>query len=173
MFGFPVGTIISVAWSFISGNWTKAAQLIVDWHKSTLDETATHEKTEADLASKDIDLQGRERDINAREQTVFASMRGGWLLLAPMGLIGWGVGLVYFKMLAIDKAFGPVVFYIVGCGVNSKKLCPDLDKLFSTDPLGVDLTSVALGVVGYYFGRALIGAGASIATSIASALSKK
>ncbi len=166
-------TAISVIWRFVSGNWAQAAQLIVDWRKAGLDAAATHEKDELDLASRDLALQARERSVNAQEMTQIASAHGGWLLLAPMAILAWSVAGVYLKMLLIDKVVAKFVFYHAGCVSNTRHLCPDLDALFSTDPLGVDLTSVALGVVSYYFGRALIGAGASIATTVATTLAQR
>jgi hypothetical protein len=87
---------------------------------------------------------------------------GRWFLTAPMYIIAWTIALYVAKCILFDKVIGGLALALcLGDAPKRPKdvpytKCVELDRLFTTDDLGHNLTIVFVSVVGFYFGQAAI-----------------
>lgn len=72
-------------------------------YKAKLDAGNTEDKIAADLAAKDIELQGRERELNVQQNI---SDEGRWWTAAPRAIVCWAFAIFVLKVVVWDKVFG-------------------------------------------------------------------
>lgn len=142
-----------LAW-MTGGGVAAVAKPFLDAHKMNLDAAGSVDAKKVELVTREMALEEKERDVDAREVTALQAIPGGWFITAPMGIIGWTIALYIAKCVLIDKVARP--FVMGGAGCASDAACPQLDRLMNTDPLGPDLAIVFSTVVAFYFGRAAI-----------------
>jgi len=72
-------------------------------YKAKLDAGNTADKIAADLAEKDLELQGRERELNVQQNI---ADEGRWWTAAPRAIICWSMALYVGKVVVIDTVLG-------------------------------------------------------------------
>lgn len=86
--------------SFFGGPIIKG---VIDAYKAKLDAGNNSEKIAADLAGKDLELQGRERELNVKQNI---ADDGRWWTSAPRAIICWSFALYVAKVVVWDQMFG-------------------------------------------------------------------
>jgi|SRR6185295_5230174 len=76
---------------------------LVKGYEAKLAAGNTSERIAADLAAKDLDLQGRERELNTQ---LMISDSGRWWTAAPRAIVCWAFALYIAKVVVIDSALG-------------------------------------------------------------------
>ena len=76
---------------------------LIDGYKAKLEAGNNADKIAADLAEKDLDLQGRERELNTQ---LNISDNGRWWTAAPRAIVCWSFALYIAKVVLIDTALG-------------------------------------------------------------------
>jgi hypothetical protein len=76
---------------------------LINAYKAKLDAGNTSERIAADLAQKDLELQGRERDLNVQQNI---SDEGRWWTAAPRAIICWSFALFVAKVVIWDTVLG-------------------------------------------------------------------
>lgn len=84
--------------AFIGGPVIKG---VIDAYKAKLEAGNTADKIAAELAEKDLDLQGRERELNVQQN--IADNGGGWLVSAPRAIVCWSFAIYTLKCVVWDK----------------------------------------------------------------------
>lgn len=110
--------------SLLTGPLIKGA---LDAYRSKLAAGNTSEKIAADLAAKDLELQGREAEVNSR---IIIAEQGRWYTAAIRPLMALPFIVFTWKIVVWDK--------VLGWG--------------TTDPLDPNMWSVFLAIVTCYFG---------------------
>ena len=72
-------------------------------YKAKLDAGNTEDRIAADLAAKDLELQGRERELNVQQNI---SDSGRWWTAAPRAIVCWAMALFIAKVVLIDTVLG-------------------------------------------------------------------
>lgn len=85
---------------FFSGS---AFGALVDGYKAKLASENTADKIASELAIKDLDLQGRERELNVNQNI---ADEGRWWTAAPRAIVCWAFALYIAKVVLIDTALG-------------------------------------------------------------------
>ena len=116
--------ILSWAGNLLGGPFAKAA---VDAYKAKLSAENTSEKITADLAARELDVEGRERELAT--QVVIAE-QGRWYTALPRPLFAFAFVIYVWKVVVWDK--------VLGWG--------------STDALSSDIAQWAMIVLTAYFG---------------------
>lgn len=80
-----------------------AFKSLVDAYKAKLDAGNTADKIAADLASKDLELQGKERELNVQQNI---SDSGRWWTAAPRAIVCWVMALFIAKVVLWDTILG-------------------------------------------------------------------
>jgi hypothetical protein len=83
--------------SFLSG---PLLSKIVDAYKAKLDADNDKDRIAADLAGKDLELQGRERELNVNQNI---SDEGRWWTAAPRAIVCWSFAIYVAKVIVWDK----------------------------------------------------------------------
>jgi hypothetical protein len=117
-------TILSWLGNLLGGPFAKAA---VDAYRAKLSAENTSEKIAADLASRELDVESRERELAT--QTVIAE-QGRWYTALPRPLFAFAFVIYAWKVVVFDKVLG----------------------LGSTDPLSGEVAQWAMIVLTAYFG---------------------
>jgi hypothetical protein len=73
---------------------------LVEAYKAKLAAGNTTEKIAADLAAKDLELQGRERELNVQQNI---SDNGRWWTAAPRAIVCWSFAIFTLKCVVWDK----------------------------------------------------------------------
>jgi hypothetical protein len=76
---------------------------LVEAYKAKLAAGNTTEKIAADLAAKDLELQGRERELNVQQNI---SDNGRWWTAAPRALVCWSIAIFTVKCIIWDTVLG-------------------------------------------------------------------
>jgi hypothetical protein len=76
---------------------------LIGAYKAKLDAGNTSDRIAADLAEKDLELQGRERDLNVKQNI---SDEGRWWTAAPRALVCWSFAIFVMKVVVWDKVLG-------------------------------------------------------------------
>lgn len=76
---------------------------LINAYKAKLDSGNTSERIAADLAAKDLDLQGRERELNTKQNI---SDEGRWWTAAPRALVCWAFAIFVMKVVVWDTVLG-------------------------------------------------------------------
>lgn len=100
---------------------------LVDSYKAKLDAGNTSERIAADLASRELDVEQRERELNAK---IVIEEQGRWYTALPRPLFAGAFVIYLWKVVVWDK--------VLGLGV--------------TDPLSPELSQWAMIVLTAYFG---------------------
>jgi hypothetical protein len=100
---------------------------LVDAYKAKLEAGNTAENIAADLAGKDLELQGRERELNVQQNI---ADNGRWWTAAPRAIVCWSFAIFVLKVVVWDKVL----------------------SLGSTDPLSGDVQQWAGAVMVMWFG---------------------
>jgi hypothetical protein len=85
--------------SFLSG---PLLSKLVDAYKAKLESDNNSEKVAADLAGKDLELQAREREINAKQ---VQAEEGRWWSAAPRAIVCWAMAIYVGKVVVWDTVF--------------------------------------------------------------------
>lgn len=86
--------------SFFGGPIIKG---VIDAYKAKLDAGNNSEKIAADLAGKDLELQGRERELNVKQNI---ADDGRWWTAAPRAVVCWSFAIYIAKVVVWDQVFG-------------------------------------------------------------------
>ena len=119
-----LATILGWLGNLLGGPFAKAA---VDAYRAKLTSENTSEKIAADLASREIGLEQRERELAA--QTIIAE-QGRWFTALPRPLFAFAFVIYVWKVVVWDRVLG----------------------LGSTAPLSGDVAQWAMIVLTAYFG---------------------
>lgn len=76
---------------------------VIDGYRAKLQADNNADKIAADLAEKDLDLQGRERELNVKQNI---SDEGRWWTAAPRAIVCWAFALYVAKVVAWDQVLG-------------------------------------------------------------------
>jgi hypothetical protein len=76
---------------------------LINAYKAKLDAGNTSEKIAADLAQKDLELQGRERELNVQQNI---SDEGRWWTAAPRAIVCWAFAIFVVKVVVWDTVLG-------------------------------------------------------------------
>jgi hypothetical protein len=76
---------------------------LIAGYKAKLDAGNTEDRIAADLAAKDLELQGRERELNVQQNI---SDEGRWWSAAPRAVICWSFAIFVVKVVVWDKVLG-------------------------------------------------------------------
>lgn len=80
-----------------------AFSALVDGYKAKLASDNTADKIAADLAGKDLELQGRERELNVQQNI---SDEGRWWTAAPRAVVCWAFAIFVAKVVIWDTVLG-------------------------------------------------------------------
>jgi len=72
-------------------------------YKAKLEAGNTEDKIAAELAGKDLELQGRERELNVKQNI---SDEGRWWSAAPRAIVCWAFAIFGVKSVVWDKVLG-------------------------------------------------------------------
>jgi hypothetical protein len=72
-------------------------------YKAKLDAGNTEDRIAADLAAKDLELQGRERELNVQQNI---SDGGRWWTAAPRAIVCWSMAFFIAKVVMWDTVLG-------------------------------------------------------------------
>jgi hypothetical protein len=86
--------------SLITGPIIQAA---IDLYKAKLQAGNDADKIAADLAAKDLELQGRERELNVQQNR---NDDGRWWTAAPRAVVCWSFAIYVAKVVVWDQVFG-------------------------------------------------------------------
>src|SRR4051812_17446322 len=75
----------------------------IDAYKAKLAAGSNQDRLAADLAGKDLELQGRERELNVQQNI---SDEGRWWSAAPRAIICWSFAIFVAKVVVWDKVLG-------------------------------------------------------------------
>jgi len=92
----------AIAWLRPSSEWIAVLKFfsgsafgaLVEGYKAKLASDNTADKIAADLATKDLELQGRERELNVKQNI---SDEGRWWTAAPRAIVCWSIALFIAK----------------------------------------------------------------------------
>lgn len=76
---------------------------LIAGYKAKLEAGNTADRIAADLAEKDLDLQGRERELNVKQNI---SDEGRWWSAAPRALVCWAFAIFVLKVVVWDTVLG-------------------------------------------------------------------
>jgi hypothetical protein len=76
---------------------------IIDGYKAKLENDSNEDRLAADLAAKDLDLQGRERELNVKQNI---SDEGRWWTAAPRAIGCWAFAIYIAKVVVWDQVLG-------------------------------------------------------------------
>lgn len=76
---------------------------LLDGYKAHLQAGNDSDKIAADLAAKDLELQGRERELNTQ---LMISDSGRWWTAAPRAIVCWSFAFYIAKVVVYDTALG-------------------------------------------------------------------
>ena len=76
---------------------------LINAYKAKLDAGNTSERIAADLAAKDLELQGRERELNVQQNI---ADNGRWWTAAPRALVCWAIAIFTVKCIIWDTVLG-------------------------------------------------------------------
>lgn len=76
---------------------------VLQWQKQKLDAQGSHEAQVASLAAKQLELDQKEAEVQG--QIVLAE-QGNWFTRSVRPLYGWAAGILIWKILVWDLAFG-------------------------------------------------------------------
>lgn len=76
---------------------------LVDAYKARLQNDSNEDKLAAELAGKDLELQAKEREINAKLNELDT---GGFWTAAPRAIVCWSFALYIAKVVIIDTVLG-------------------------------------------------------------------
>jgi hypothetical protein len=76
---------------------------LINAYKAKLDAGNTSDRIAADLAAKDLELQGRERELNTQQNI---SDEGRWWTAAPRALVCWAFAIFVLKVVVWDTVLG-------------------------------------------------------------------
>jgi hypothetical protein len=119
--------MLSLILSFVGGWLPSLGKTLVDGYKAKLEASNNSERIAADLASRELDLEKRERELATQ---VIISEEGRWWTALPRALIAYAFAVYVVKCVVWDKVFA----------------------LGSTDPLGGDIATWGQWVLAFYFG---------------------
>jgi len=91
--------------SFLSG---PLLSKLVDAYKAKLDADNASDKVAADLAAKDLELQAKEREINAKQTQ---AEEGRWWTAAPRAIVCWAMAIYVGKVVVWDTVLHLGVTY--------------------------------------------------------------
>lgn len=91
--------------SFLSG---PLLSKLVDAYKAKLESENNSEKVAADLAAKDLELQAKEREINAKQTQ---AEEGRWWTAAPRAVVCWCMAFYVAKVVVWDTVLHLGVTY--------------------------------------------------------------
>jgi hypothetical protein len=86
--------------SLVTGPIIQAA---IDLYKAKLQAGNDADKIAADLAAKDLELQGRERELNVQQNR---NDDGRWWTAAPRAVVCWSFAIYVAKVVVWDQVFG-------------------------------------------------------------------
>lgn len=86
--------------SFLGGPVIKG---LIEGYKAKLEAGNTSEKIAAELAEKDLELQGRERELNAQQNI---ADNGRWWTAAPRAIVCWAMAIFVAKCVVWDTVLG-------------------------------------------------------------------
>lgn len=86
--------------SFIGGPIIRG---VIDGYKAKLQADNNADKIAADLAGKDLELQGRERELNVKQNI---ADDGRWWTAAPRAIVCWAFAIYIFTGVVINKVLG-------------------------------------------------------------------
>lgn len=72
-------------------------------YKAKLEAGNTEDKIAADLLAKDLELQGRERELNVQQNI---SDEGRWWTAAPRAVVCWSFAIYVAKVVVWDQVLG-------------------------------------------------------------------
>lgn len=72
-------------------------------YKAKLEAGNTEDRIAAELAGKDLELQGRERELNVKQNI---SDEGRWWTAAPRALVCWAFAIFVVKVVVWDTVLG-------------------------------------------------------------------
>jgi hypothetical protein len=72
-------------------------------YKAKLDAGNTEDRIAADLAAKDLELQGRERELNVQQNIADG---GRWWTAAPRAIVCWAMAIFIAKVVIWDTVLG-------------------------------------------------------------------
>lgn len=76
---------------------------VIDGYRAKLQADNNADKIAADLAEKDLELQGRERELNVKQNI---SDSGTWWISAPRAIVCWSFAIFVLKVVVWDKVMG-------------------------------------------------------------------
>lgn len=76
---------------------------IIDGYKAKLENDSNEDRLAADLAAKDLELQGRERELNVKQNI---SDEGRWWTAAPRAIVCWAFAIFIAKVVVWDTVLG-------------------------------------------------------------------
>lgn len=76
---------------------------LIGAYKAKLEAGNTSDRIAADLAEKDLELQGRERELNVKQNI---SDEGRWWSAAPRALVCWAFAIFVMKVVVWDTVLG-------------------------------------------------------------------
>lgn len=121
--------------NLLGGPFAKAA---VDAYKAKLTAENSSEKIAADLASKELDVEQKERELATHLVEV---EQGKWYTALPRPLFAYAFVIFVWKVVVVDKVIGPgCIWFTSVCWKGS------------TDPLSQELSTWAMIVLTAYFG---------------------
>lgn len=89
--------------ALIGGALSPVINAVLGWQKQKLEAAGSHEARVAELASKEIELDRREAEINS---TVVIAEQGNWVTRSIRPLLALPVIVLVWKLLVWDKALG-------------------------------------------------------------------
>jgi hypothetical protein len=75
----------------------------IEAYKAKLAAGSNQDKLAADLAGKDLELQGRERELNVQQNR---NDEGRWWTAAPRAIVCWSVSIYVAKVIVWDMVLG-------------------------------------------------------------------
>jgi hypothetical protein len=76
---------------------------VIDAYKAKLEAGSNQDNLAADLAAKDLELQGRERELNVQQNK---NDDGRWWTAAPRAIVCWAVAIFIAKVVLWDTVLG-------------------------------------------------------------------
>jgi len=76
---------------------------LIGAYKAKLEAGNTEDRIAADLAAKDLELQGRERELNVQQNK---NDDGRWWTAAPRAIVCWSISLFIAKVVLWDTVLG-------------------------------------------------------------------
>lgn len=90
----------SLLLNFLGGPVIKG---LIDGYRAKLEAGNNADRIAADLAEKDLELQGRERELNVQQNR---NDDGRWWTAAPRAIVCWSFSIFVFKVVVWDTVLG-------------------------------------------------------------------